>query len=324
MSKQATRTWRRVRKVLGRIRRACKLPPLESGIYHPEWLISPLFNYFLEERSSGEARLRRRFRVPLPVQAWDLMTFNDKVRFRLLHLHDPFYQTCCDRLAMRRYVAARLGEDALPLLLHVAPSSDAFDDRTGPFVLKANHGSGWVTFMDKGQTLSGEEKQRADAWLRETYGEWGYLSARRLLLAEERLFVPGTNMPPDYKLFCFSGRVEMIQVDLNRFTDHRQTLMLPNWVRIRGRNLCYSAAEDCQMPRPPNLDTMLEWASILSRGIDFIRVDLYDLGDRVVVGELTPYPLGGRARYRPFGLDIWLGRKWARPAVGGYRTPASG
>ena len=59
---------------------------------------------------------------------------------------------------------------------------------------------------------------------------------------------------------------------------------------------------------------MLEWASDLGRGLDFVRVDLYDTGDRVLVGELTPYPAAGDERFEPQSLDAWLGRMWpSRP-----------
>jgi hypothetical protein len=38
---------------------------------------------------------------------------------------------------------------------------------------------------------------------------------------------------------------------------------------------------------------MISIAERLSDGVDFVRVDLYDLGDRVVFGELTNYPRQG-------------------------------
>jgi hypothetical protein len=77
---------------------------------------------------------------------------------------------------------------------------------------------------------------------------------------------------------------------------------------------------------PANLDVMLTWAAQLGQGLDFVRVDLYDLGDRVLVGELTPYPAGGNSAYRPAGIDAWFGRAWRTkpahvvPLIRGRRT----
>jgi hypothetical protein len=71
---------------------------------------------------------------------------------------------------------------------------------------------------------------------------------------------------------------------------------------------------------------MLTWAAQLGQGLDFVRVDLYDLGDRVLVGELTPYPAGGNSAYRPAGIDAWFGRAWRTkpahvvPLIRGRRT----
>ncbi len=60
---------------------------------------------------------------------------------------------------------------------------------------------------------------------------------------------------------------------------------------------------------------MLDLAALLGQDLDFVRVDLYDLGDRVLVGELTPYPGGGNSAYYPAGIDAWLGRAWLTKPV---------
>jgi len=47
-----------------------------------------------------------------------------------------------------------------------------------------------------------------------------------------------------------------------------------------------------------------------------VRVDLYALGDRIVVGELTHYPEGGNASFDPPEWEVRLGMLWPRPGVG--------
>lgn len=44
---------------------------------------------------------------------------------------------------------------------------------------------------------------------------------------------------------------------------------------------------------PEHLDEMLRVARILSEGIDFVRIDLYDLKGRVYFGEMTFSPACG-------------------------------
>jgi TupA-like ATPgrasp len=48
----------------------------------------------------------------------------------------------------------------------------------------------------------------------------------------------------------------------------------------------------------------------MSNGVDLVRVDLYDLGDRVVFGELTNYPTSGRERFSPSQWDTTFGSYW--------------
>ena len=131
---------------------------------------------------------------PLSLRAWHRMTLNDKVTYRRLRVRDPSFEVFSDRLAMREFVADRLGQTALPELLEVADRAAAFAQRVGPFVIKANHGSGMVNLVQPGERLSSAELARADEWLVIDYAwddlEWGYLDARRLLLAEEFLRVP--------------------------------------------------------------------------------------------------------------------------------------
>lgn len=260
---------------------------------------------------------RRALGQPLTLRAWDRMTFSDKVVWRRLRGGDPRLSIFSDKLRMRRYVAQRLGEQSLPRLLAVADDPSQLADRRGPYVLKPNHCSGLVTFVADGDVLSVDQHAQARSWLAMDYArvelERGYAGARRVLLAEEWLRAPdGSSPPPDYKLLSFSGEVRVINVHTGRFGDHRTMLVRPDWTLI-GARWRYPAPDDPAGLRPPNLALMLEWATRLSRGTGFLRVDLYDLGDRVVVGELTPYPAAGRERLEPASVDAWLGRLWHNP-----------
>jgi hypothetical protein len=56
-------------------------------------------------------------------------------------------------------------------------------------------------------------------------------------------------------------------------------------------------------------------AERLAQEFDFVRVDLYALGDRIVVGELTHYPTGGNKSFEPPEWDARLGALWPRPTL---------
>ena len=240
------------------------------------------------------------------------MTFNDKVTYRRLVGRDPRFVVFSDKLRARSYVAERLGGASVPRLIAVDDDARAFADLVGPFALKANHGSHWVVLVDSERRLTPDELARSQGWLGKDYGgtwrEWGYRYARRLLYVEELL--DGAPLP-DYKILVFDGGPQVVHVDLDRFGAHRRVLMTPEWSLLGRYDL---PLPDVLPERPPNLEQMLEWATVLAGGMNFLRVDMYDLGDRVVVGELTCYPGAGRLRFRPEELDDRLGRLWARPA----------
>ena len=51
------------------------------------------------------------------------------------------------------------------------------------------------------------------------------------------------------------------------------------------------------LPRPKQLDEMIQVARDLSKGFPFVRVDLYEVDGRIYFGEMTFTPTGGRMGY---------------------------
>ncbi len=58
---------------------------------------------------------------------------------------------------------------------------------------------------------------------------------------------------------------------------------------------------------------MISVAERLSEGLDFVRVDLYDVSNRIVFGELTNYPDAGKERFDPQEWDAPIGSYWRLP-----------
>ena len=102
---------------------------------------------------------------------------------------------------------------------------------------------------------------------------------------------------------------KFIQVELDRFTDYPRSLRVvfydTTWRRLPFR-MKRPTGPDLQ--RPKNFARMIEICRSLSQNFGFVRVDLYDLGDRVVFGELTHYPTAGHMRFYPDEYDLKLGR----------------
>jgi len=105
----------------------------------------------------------------------------------------------------------------------------------------------------------------------------------------------------------FAGWVEIVWVDQDRFTHHRRNLYTRQWVPLDVEFVYPRGPLD---PRPARLDEMISIAERLADGIDFMRVDLYNVGERIVFGEITNYPEGGAALFDPPEFDETLGALW--------------
>jgi len=58
---------------------------------------------------------------------------------------------------------------------------------------------------------------------------------------------------------------------------------------------------------PDNLTDMIKVAEELSKGFKFLRVDLYNVKDKIYFGELTFYPAAGMGAFVPEEWDEKLG-----------------
>jgi hypothetical protein len=251
-------------------------------------------------------------------------TFNEKVRHRILFDRRAVLTQLADKAAVRDYVEARLGRRLLPERYYITidPDTIPFDKLPDRFVVKPTHGSGWIQIVTDKSTLDRATLiETCRGWLRQSYyeatHEWVYKNIEPRIIVEQFIDDGTGNTPNDYKFFVFDGAVEMIQVDTARFSDHRRRLYTPTWEKLSVR----SDYDDIsgEVPRPRHLQQMIAAAEGLGRGLDFIRVDLYDTPDRVFFGELTTTPEGGWGRFRPDEFDHHLGRRWKLPNLRALR-----
>ncbi|HWC39927.1 MAG TPA: ATP-grasp fold amidoligase family protein [Acidimicrobiales bacterium] len=269
-------------------------------------------------------------------------SFNEKLRWKMVKDRRPLLTTFADKVAVRQYVASAVGPEVLAESYAVVDDPVELDRHRLPreFVVKANHASGTVfivTDPDRfpGDLPSSDGKLGQNSviascddldwdllvatcrrWLSHDYarwvGEWPYRDVPRKLLVEELLTGPGGTLPPsDYKFYVFHGRVRLLEVHTDRYTDHRANLFLPDWSPVEA-DLAFPRAEQ-EIPRPLQLEQMIGMAQALGRDTDFVRVDLYDIGGRIVFGELTNYPEGGLGEFKPRWFDEHLGGWWTLP-----------
>ena len=90
-------------------------------------------------------------------------------------------------------------------------------------------------------------------------------------------------------------------------THSRVGLHTPGWERL---DWYFTRRVARDFPPPRRLAEMIRIAEHLGAGVDHIRVDFYDCGDRIFVEELTPYSWSGLSRFNTDAADLALGHYW--------------
>ncbi|MEI7661400.1 MAG: ATP-grasp fold amidoligase family protein [Bacteroidota bacterium] len=239
-------------------------------------------------------------------------TFNEKMLYSRRFVREYPIPEFADKLLVRDYVSGKIGSKYLVPLIGVYNNSNEirFDTLPEKFVLKTNHGSGWNIVCQNKSTLDIKHtKEQVDHWLKLNYytegREWQYKNIKPVILIEE--FLTNINDTPitDNKLFCFNGIPKFIQVDLDRFTNHRRQFYDLDW-NLQEFTTMFTW-EPRPVPKPKNLYEMIDIARKLSVGFKFLRVDLYNNGENLYFGELTLHHGGGCEPFIPSKYDIQLG-----------------
>lgn len=245
-------------------------------------------------------------------------TFTEHVQYRKLHHHDIRMPPLADKVRSKEIVADRIGAQwVIPTVWHGA-ELPLRPDWPIPFVVKARHGCNQSAFVFSADTNWERVRRMAAGWMTSDYGywldEWIYPHIPRGLLVEP-FIGEGHQLPIDYKFYVFAGRVEYVQVHLDRAGRHRWILMDRDWRRVS------SLTTDSDPLPPSQLAQMIKAAEELSQDFDFVRVDLYEVGGHPYFGEMTFYPGSGLDRFDPVSLDGIIGSHWIR-AKSGVTTAA--
>lgn len=238
-------------------------------------------------------------------------TFNELVQARKLHDRDPLLPLLADKLNVKDIVTQRLGEEWVIPTLWRGKELPEHPQWPLPFVLKSSHGCSQCAFVRSGDEPWPPIRTKAHAWLRRPYGaildEWLYGKIEPQLLIEPFIGQSGA-LPLDYKFFVFGGRAEFIQVDTDREHAHKRAIFDRDWQRL-PLGLQFPI-ERRHIAQPRSLGVMIKAAEAVSHGLDFVRVDFYEVEGRPLFGEMSFYPGSGLDRFRPVSFDTLFGELW--------------
>lgn len=246
--------------------------------------------------------------------------FNEKLQWLKLYDRRPEYVTMVDKVKVKDYIRDLIGEEYIIPTLGVWENVDDidFDALPDKFVIKCNHNSGEGMYIctDKSKMNVAEVKRRLKNGIEQDYylcdREWPYKKVERRIIAEEYLDDGIGNGINDYKVFNFNGEPCIIQVDFDRFIEHKKNLYTLDW-ELCDFSFNYPAHPEIEIKRPENLEKMLEIAKLLSKGTPYMRTDFYEVNGRLYFGEITFFPASGYGTFTPDKYDKIFGEKIILP-----------
>ena len=243
-------------------------------------------------------------------------TFNEKLQWLKLYDRNPLYTTLVDKYAVRQYIKDTIGEEYLiPLVGGPWKTFDEidFDALPDQFVLKCTHDSGGLVICrDKSKLDKEKARRKIEKCLKTNYyygnREWPYKNVPPQIIAEKYMTDTLTTELRDYKFFCFDGMVKALFIATERANETEETkfdFFDENFQHLPFTNGHPNAAK---LPeKPKSFELMKELAAKLSKGIPHVRVDFYEVDEKVYFGELTFFHWSGLVPFNPPEWDQKVG-----------------
>ena len=227
------------------------------------------------------------------------ITFNEKLNWLKLHYHNPMFSMLVDKYWVKQYVAEKIGAQyVVPCYGCFSDVSEIdFDRMPARFFLKSTHDSGGGILVDKSQHV--DMKKIKDRFNSHTLKrknwywhlrEWPYKNLEARIIAEEYLDEGTSQELRDYKFYCFNG------TPMYMYITNKGSKIYENYYDMDFNPVDISHNFERKKPEhkvPENFQKMKEFASVLSSGHPFIRIDFFNVHGKLYFGEFTFYDWGG-------------------------------
>ena len=248
---------------------------------------------------------------------------NEKLFWLARYWRNPLITKCADKYLVREYLIEKGCEDILNELYGVYDKAEdiPFDTLPQKFVLKCNHGSHMnIICEDKSNLDKDAAARQLDKWLKVEYGrgyEWQYRPIPRKIVAEKYIESADGKMT-EYQIFCFNGQPQffLVRNDLRNSEADKEGMQYAvsytmDWKRVYMRK--GEEKFQFELPKPKNYHKMIDYAIRLSADFPQVRVDYYEIDDKLIFGELTFSSNGNvQSNYKKEYIDS-LGEKLQLP-----------
>lgn len=248
-------------------------------------------------------------------------TFNEKILFRMINpIKEDTLTQLADKLEARKHVA-KINKNILTFIygIYKSPSDINIQKLPRRFVLKCNHDTGSSVICEDKESFDFEEassKLYFHTKMNMYYKtrEWQYKRIKPLIFCEEyvepHIVVQTGIILNIFRFHCFDSTVLYVEVECtDSLKNHYTNIYDRKWnilkISLNDRENTPSA-----IPEPVKFDEAVTVAESLSKGMDYVRIDLYVTSTKIYFSEFTFSPNNGREKFLPYEWDTIFGKNW--------------
>lgn len=252
-----------------------------------------------------QSRFHRKLNLNTP------KSFNEKLNWLKLYDRKPLYTKLVDKYEVKQFVRECIGDQYVVPCYGVWDSFDEIDFSELPdqFVLKCTHDSGGMSICkDKSLFDPNEARQKLEQTMENNFywwtREWAYKNVHPRILADKFLDDHTGDTLRDYKFWCFNGVPQFMYCTIKAKDIYENFYDMDfNVVDI---NHGFRRAKP-EFEKPECFELMKSFATKLSKGIPFVRVDFFLVDGNVYFGEFTFYDWAGLRPFVNYQQDLDLG-----------------
>ena len=261
-------------------------------------------------------------------------TLNEKLTWMEVYTDTSKWTEYTDKYEVRKHIESLGLKDILTECYGVWDRAEDinFDKLPDKFVLKCTHDCGsTIIVRDKSKM----DKQSVIEFLNKhvsiRYGydscEPHYTSIKPRIMAESLIEMDNTDefsseTTVDHKIRCIDGKAQYDMVCYDRSLESgsggSKTIYdlydIHTWQPMR-QYLADKGVKYRNVPRPQNLERMIEIAEIIGKGYPQVRVDLYNVKGKIYFGEMTFFAFSGMNNHFTMEFQRMIGDRIQVPKI---------
>ena len=261
-------------------------------------------------------------------------TLNEKITWMAVMTDTSKWTEYTDKYEVRKYIESLGLKDILTECYGVWDRVEDidFDKLPDKFVLKCTHDCGsTVIIRDKSKINKKEVLDFLDKHVSVRYGyascEPHYTFIKPRLMAESLIEMDNSETfssetTVDHKIRCIDGKAQYDMVCYDRNLESgsggSKTVYdlydIYTWQPMR-QYLGDPGVKYKDVPRPENLEKMIEIAEKIAEGFPQVRVDLYNVKGKIYFGEMTFYAFSGMNNHFTMEFQRMIGDRIQLPKV---------